>query len=70
MTGRLILAKYIQQHTTQAALADEAACSESHLSLYLKGEREISVGLAKRLSTVTGIPAGDLLDIADASSRK
>jgi len=42
---------------TQAAFARVVGCSESHLSLILKGERGLSLGLAVRIERETGIPA-------------
>lgn len=50
------LAVWIDSHTeiTQAKLAADADCSESHLSLILKGDRGVSMKLAKRLSDATG----------------
>jgi transcriptional regulator with XRE-family HTH domain len=52
--GRALLADYIARETTQAAFARDAQCSASHLSLILKGERGVSLGLAKRISAATG----------------
>jgi transcriptional regulator with XRE-family HTH domain len=52
--GRAMLADFIHKRTTQAKFAREVRCSESHLSLILKGERGISLGLAKRISEATG----------------
>jgi len=70
MDGRTALAKYTDKEKGRAAaLAREAGCSESHLSLFLKGERGISVDLAKRISAATGIPAGQLLGL-EVGSRK
>lgn len=39
---------------SQAKLASDSGCSEPHLSLILKGERGVSMKLAKRLSDATG----------------
>lgn len=39
---------------SQSRLASESGCSEPHLSLILKGERGVSMKLAKRLSDATG----------------
>jgi transcriptional regulator with XRE-family HTH domain len=39
---------------SQAKLASDCRCSEPHLSLILKGERGVSMKLAKRLSEATG----------------
>ena len=50
----MMLAEFIRERTTQAKFAREVRCSESHLSLILKGERGISLGLAKRISEATG----------------
>ena len=52
--GRAMLAAFIRKRTTQAKFAREVACSESHLSLILKGVRGVSFGLAKRISEATG----------------
>lgn len=54
--GRTMLAEFIRARTTQAKFADQVKCSESHLSLVLKGERGMSLGLAKRISAAAGIP--------------
>ena len=43
-----------QSDITQAKLAADCRCSESHLSLILKGERGVSMKLAKKLSDATG----------------
>lgn len=51
--GRKLLAEYIRARTTQAQFAREVGCSDSHLSLVLKGERGVSFGLAKRISEAT-----------------
>jgi len=50
------LAAWIDRHSdiTQARLAADCRCSEGHLSLILKGERGVSMRLAKRLSDATG----------------
>jgi transcriptional regulator with XRE-family HTH domain len=48
------LADWIEANTTQAQFARDAQCSESHLSLILKGQRGVSLSLAQRLSDVTG----------------
>lgn len=50
------LAVWMDGHTeiSQSKLASESGCSESHLSLILKGERGVSMKLAKRLSDATG----------------
>ena len=39
---------------SQSKLAADSGCSEPHLSLILKGERGVSMKLAKRLSDATG----------------
>jgi DNA-binding transcriptional regulator YdaS (Cro superfamily) len=52
--GRTMLAEFIRTRTTQARFAREVGCSESHLSLVLKGARGVSFGLAKRISNATG----------------
>lgn len=52
---------------SQAQLAREAECSQSHLSLILKRKRGMSVALAGRLSNATGVPIRELLpDLAEA----
>lgn len=50
------LAAWMEKHPeiNQAKLASESDCSEPHLSLILKGERGVSMKLAKRLSDFTG----------------
>lgn len=63
MDGRASLARYIDDNTTQVELAGKAKISESHLSLYLSGARDISVRMARRLSAATGIPASELLGL-------
>ena len=50
MDGRQLLAQYIEGNTTPAQFAREAECSQSHLSLFLKGLRGVSVPMAKRMS--------------------
>lgn len=52
-SGRSSLGDFIRQHTTQAKFAREVRCSESHLSLVLKGKRVMSFRLAKRISEAT-----------------
>jgi hypothetical protein len=49
------LAVWMEAHPdiNQVKLAAEASCSEGHLSLVLKGERGVSIKLAKRLSDAT-----------------
>lgn len=54
MDGRQLLAGYISGRTTQAQFARDVRCSESHLSLVLKGERGVSLKLAKRIMEATG----------------
>lgn len=56
--GRALLAAFIRQKMTQAEFARQVRCSDSHLSLVLKGERGMSFGLAKRISEATEIPIG------------
>lgn len=44
------LADYIQKRTSQARFArDEIGCSESHLCLILKGQKNASLRLARRI---------------------
>jgi transcriptional regulator with XRE-family HTH domain len=54
MDGRRILARYIREQTSQARLAREVECSETHLTLYLQGKRGLSITLARRISKATG----------------
>lgn len=54
MDGKGLIADYIRKNTTQAQFARAAECSESHLTLFLQGERNLSVRLAKRFSAATG----------------
>jgi len=54
MTEKHPLADWIEANTTQAKFARAVRCSESHLSLILKGERGVSLPLAQRLSDATG----------------
>lgn len=50
------LAVWMDSHSdiTQAKFSADCGCSEPHLSLILKGERGVSMKLAKRLSDATG----------------
>ena len=41
---------------SQTKLATAVECSESHLSLILQRKRGVSMKLAQRLSSVTGVP--------------
>lgn len=71
MSTKHPLAVWMDSHSeiTQAKFASDAGCSEPHLSLILKGERGVSMKLAKRLSDLTGgaVPIeGFLLDVAEA----
>lgn len=52
--GRAMLVEFLRRNPTQAAFARKVQCSESHLSLVLKGVRGVSFGLAKRISEATG----------------
>lgn len=56
MSTKHPLAVWMDSHTdiTQAKFAADSGCSEPHLSLILKGERGVSMKLAKRLSDATG----------------
>lgn len=55
--GRALLAEFIRENAkTQAEFARRVRCSESHLSLVLKGDRGMSLRLAKRISAESGIP--------------
>ncbi len=48
------LADWIDGRTSQAKFADQVGCSESHLSLVLRGKRGVSMKLARKLSEATG----------------
>jgi hypothetical protein len=50
------LSRWMDSHPeiSQANLAATSGCSEPHLSLILKGERGVSMKLAKRLCDATG----------------
>lgn len=50
------LAAWLGRHEeiSQSKLAAAAECSEGHLSLILRGERGVSMKLAKKLSDATG----------------
>lgn len=68
-SGReLVAAQIAGKPGAQRALAKKVKCSESHLSLWLDGKRELSVLLARRLARATGVPMIRLLpaDIAKA----
>jgi transcriptional regulator with XRE-family HTH domain len=56
MEMRHPLAVWMDGHKeiNQSKLAADSGCSEPHLSLILKGERGVSMRLAKRLSDATG----------------
>ncbi len=56
MSTKHPLAVWMDSHSeiTQAKFAADAGCSAPHLSLILKGERGVSMDLAKRLSDLTG----------------
>ena len=58
MNGRQLVSEYIERGkptgASQAKLARKAQISESHLSLFLKGERRLGPTRAKRLSDATG----------------
>ena len=63
MDGRQLLAEYIgHEKGRQARLARDSDCSEGHLSLFLKGRRQLSAKMAKKISDATGgvVPAGVL----------
>ncbi len=53
MDGRQLLSDFIAANTSQAQFARDVGCSDSHLSLVIKGERGVSLGLAKRISEAT-----------------
>jgi transcriptional regulator with XRE-family HTH domain len=67
MDGRHQLSSYIAGNTSQAQFAREVACSQSHLSLFLKGKRGVSVPLAKRISEKSGVDLRALVspEVAD-----
>lgn len=54
MDGQQSLSQWIDANMTQAEFARAVECSQSHLSLVLKGERGVSLKLAKRISEATG----------------
>lgn len=53
-SGCALLAKFIEENSTQRQFAREVGCSESHLSLILSGKSGMSFGMAKRISEATG----------------
>jgi transcriptional regulator with XRE-family HTH domain len=54
MDGKGLLAAFLaRDQRSQAQFARDVGCSEGHLSLVLKGERGLSVRLAKRISEAT-----------------
>lgn len=59
MDGRKLLRKFIERNS-QAYLAREAGCSESHLSLILSGQRGASLRLTRKFSEITSIPVEKL----------
>jgi DNA-binding transcriptional regulator YdaS (Cro superfamily) len=69
MDGRQILAEFIAANGTQSQFARDVDCSESHLSLVLKGDRGVSLKLARRISRATGgaVPAETLVLEDEAS---
>jgi DNA-binding transcriptional regulator YdaS (Cro superfamily) len=61
MDGIDLVADYIKRGTaSQAQLARDVECSESHLSLVLARKRGLSAQLAKRISTATGVSMREL----------
>lgn len=59
---RARLAKqFAAERGAQTKMAREVNCSESHLSLVLRGKRNVSYGLAQRIHDKTGIPVEDLM---------
>lgn len=62
MDGRQLLTEHIEQRRklnergVQAKIASAANVSQSQLSLYLKGKRELSLSKAAGISAATGIP--------------
>ena len=67
MDGRQLLSNYIEREkgngANQAKLARASKCSEGHLSLFLKGKRELSISLANRISAATAgaVPVSALI---------
>lgn len=62
MDGIEQLADYISRgEASQAQVARNVGCSESHLSLVLSRKRGLSVPLAKRISVATGVPVRALV---------
>ncbi len=61
MDGIERVSNFLQAGTvSQARLARDVECSESHLSLVLARKRGLSAKLAKRISVATGVPMRDL----------
>lgn len=61
MDGIDYVRNYITRETaSQAQLARDVKCSESHLSLVLARKRGVSAKLAKRISEATGVPMREL----------
>jgi transcriptional regulator with XRE-family HTH domain len=54
--GRITLVKLLAGPGKKREFARKVGCSEPHLSLILKGERGMSLDLAKRISAASGIP--------------
>jgi transcriptional regulator with XRE-family HTH domain len=46
---------------SQGKFARDVDCSEAHLSLVLKGKRNVSYPLAQRIHDKTGIPVEELM---------
>lgn len=67
MDGLAQLAKAIDaREGTRADFAKVVGCSEPHLSLILGGKRGLSLELAARIETETGVPAVSLVRRAEA----
>jgi len=57
MDGKSLLAEHIgPKRGARAEFAHEIGCSQSHLSLVLKGDRGLSPQLAQKAHKATGIP--------------
>jgi transcriptional regulator with XRE-family HTH domain len=62
MDGRELLADYFRTNpASQAKVAQEAGCSQGHLSLILSKKRWASPKLARRIGKATNVPANSLV---------
>jgi hypothetical protein len=67
---RTTLAANLAARGARAKFAREIECSESHLSLVLKGDRGLSWAMAKKVSDRTGIAMDDLMSPALGEAEK